>query len=47
MNTSGPGWPLIYTAAVCGQTIDAEAMATRLTDLLFVPLSPEPEPKRR
>lgn len=26
---------LIYTAAICGEPIDAEAMATRLTDLMF------------
>ena len=44
--TVGPAI-LIYTAAVCGQPIDAEAMATRLTELLFAPLSAEPEPKRR
>jgi AcrR family transcriptional regulator len=28
---------LLYTAAVSGQPIDAEAMATRLTDLMFTP----------
>ena len=35
--TAGPAI-LIYQAAVCGQPLDAEAMATRLTDLLFAPL---------
>jgi AcrR family transcriptional regulator len=29
---------LIYQAAVCGKPMDAEAMATRLTELLFAPL---------
>ena len=38
---------LIYTAAVCGQPIDAEAMATRLTELLFAPLTPELRAKGR
>ena len=28
---------LVYMAAVCGEPIDAEAMATRLTELLFAP----------
>jgi AcrR family transcriptional regulator len=28
---------LIYQAAVCGQPLDAEGMATRLTELLFAP----------
>ena len=37
--TAGPAI-LIYTAAVCGQPIDAEAMATRLTELLFAPAPP-------
>jgi AcrR family transcriptional regulator len=32
--TIGPAI-IVYTAAICGQPIDAEAMATRLTDLLF------------
>jgi AcrR family transcriptional regulator len=44
--TAGPAI-LIYTAAVWGQPIDAEALATRLTDLLFAPLPPELRPKRR
>lgn len=38
--TAGPAI-LIYTAAVCGQQMDAEAMATRLTELLFAPLPEE------
>ena len=38
---------LIYTAAVCGQPIDAEAMATRLTDLLFAPLPATPTPRAK
>ena len=29
---------LIYQAAVCGQPIDAEEMADRLTSLLFAPV---------
>ena len=29
---------LIYQAVVCGQPLDAEAIATRLTELLFAPL---------
>lgn len=29
---------LIYQAAVCGKPMDGEAMATRLTELLFAPL---------
>jgi len=28
---------LVYTAAICGEPIDAETMATRLTELLFAP----------
>jgi AcrR family transcriptional regulator len=28
---------LMYTAAICGEPIDAEAMASRLTELLFAP----------
>jgi AcrR family transcriptional regulator len=44
--TAGPAI-LIYTAAVCGQPIDAEAMATRLTELLFAPSAPTPEPPPR
>jgi len=28
---------LVYRAAICGQPIDAEAMAARLTELLFAP----------
>jgi AcrR family transcriptional regulator len=43
--TAGPAI-LVYTAAVCGQPIDAEAMATRLTDLLFAP-PPPPSPNQR
>ena len=31
---------LIYTTAVSGQPIDAEAMAARLTDLMFTPAPP-------
>ena len=31
---------LMYTAAICGEPIDAEAMAARLTDLLFAPPPP-------
>ena len=38
--TAGPAI-LIYQAAVCGQPLDAEVMATRLTDLLFAPLPAE------
>jgi len=34
--TAGPAI-LLYTTAVCGQPIDPEAMATRLTELLFAP----------
>ena len=30
---------LFYTAAVCGKPIEAEAMAERLTTLLFAPLA--------
>ena len=32
---------LIYTAAISGQPIDAEAMAARLTDLMFTPAPPQ------
>jgi len=32
--TIGPAL-IVYTAAICGQPIDAEAMATRVTELLF------------
>jgi hypothetical protein len=32
---------LVYQAAICGNPIDAEAMADRLTQLLFAPLPPE------
>ena len=32
--TIGPAI-IVYTAAICGQPIDAEAMATRITELLF------------
>ncbi len=38
--TAGPAI-LIYQSAVCGNPFDAEAMATRLTDLLFAPLPAE------
>jgi len=38
---------LIYQAAVCGQPIDADAVATRLTELLFAPLPPAPGPRPR
>jgi AcrR family transcriptional regulator len=38
--TAGPAI-LVYQAAVCGQPIDAEAVASRLTDLLFAPLPVE------
>ena len=41
--TAGPAI-LVYQAAVCGQPMDAEAMATRLTDLLFAPLPVELTP---
>jgi hypothetical protein len=34
--TAGPAI-LIYQSAVCGQHIDAEGMAERLTELLFAP----------
>jgi|SRR5581483_3740174 len=43
--TAGPAI-LIYNAAVCGQPIDAEAMASRLTELLFAPAPPTPPPAR-
>jgi AcrR family transcriptional regulator len=38
--TAGPAI-LVYQSAVCGQPMDAEAMATRLTELLFAPLPAE------
>ena len=38
--TAGPAI-LIYQSAVCGNPSDAEAMASRLTDLLFAPLPAE------
>jgi len=41
--TAGPAI-LIYIAAVCGQPMDSEAMAARLTDLLFAPLPPTQGP---
>jgi AcrR family transcriptional regulator len=41
--TAGPAI-LVYTAAVCGQPLDAAAVATRLTDLLFAPLPAELRP---
>jgi AcrR family transcriptional regulator len=44
--TAGPAI-LIYQTAVCGQPMDAEAMATRLTDLLFAPLPAELSPAER
>jgi AcrR family transcriptional regulator len=44
--TAGPAI-LIYSAAVCGQPIDAEAMATRLTDLLFAPLPAGHDPRAK
>ena len=34
---------LVYQAAVCGQPIDAEAMADRLTELLFAPAPAAPQ----
>jgi hypothetical protein len=37
--TAGPAI-LVYQAAICGQPMDAEAMADRLTTLLFAPLPP-------
>lgn len=37
--TAGPAI-LIYQAAICGQAMDADAMADRLTKLLFAPLPP-------
>jgi len=37
--TAGPAI-LVYQAAICGQPMDAEAMAERLTTLLFAPLPP-------
>jgi AcrR family transcriptional regulator len=44
--TAGPAI-LIYQAAVCGRPIDAEAVATRLTELLFAPLPGAPGPRPR
>jgi AcrR family transcriptional regulator len=44
--TAGPAI-LVYMAAVCGQPMDAEAMATRLTELLFAPLAPGLSPGNR
>jgi AcrR family transcriptional regulator len=38
--TAGPAI-LVYQSAVCGQPMDAEAIATRLTELLFAPLPVE------
>jgi AcrR family transcriptional regulator len=38
--TAGPAI-LIYQSAVCGNPFDAEAIASRLTDLLFAPLPAE------
>ena len=38
--TAGPAI-LVYQAAICGQPMDAEAMADRLTELLFAPLPVE------
>jgi AcrR family transcriptional regulator len=38
--TAGPAI-LVYQSAVCGQSMDAEAIATRLTELLFAPLPVE------
>ena len=38
--TAGPAI-LVYQAAICGQPIDAEALADRLTNLLFAPLPVE------
>ena len=43
---------LVYTAAICGQPIDADATAARLTELLFAPGPPPggaaagPKPRR-
>ena len=34
--TAGPAI-LVYQAAICGQPVDADAMAERLTELLFAP----------
>jgi AcrR family transcriptional regulator len=44
--TAGPAI-LIYQAAVCGRPIDAEAVATRLTELLFAPLPQVPGARPR
>jgi AcrR family transcriptional regulator len=44
--TAGPAI-LVYMTAVCGQPIDAEALATRLTELLFAPAPPAPAPAPR
>jgi AcrR family transcriptional regulator len=41
--TVGPAI-LLYTAAVFGQPIDADAMAARLTDLVFAPPPPGGQP---
>jgi AcrR family transcriptional regulator len=41
--TAGPAI-LIYQAAVCGQPLDADAIAARLTELLFAPLPTEVDP---
>jgi AcrR family transcriptional regulator len=38
---------LVYTAAVCGQPIDADTAAARLTELLFAPAPRAPGPKAR
>ena len=43
--TAGPAI-IFYTAAVCGKPMDAEAMADRLTALLFAP-APDVEPADR
>jgi AcrR family transcriptional regulator len=44
--TAGPAI-IVYTAAICGQPIDAEAMATRLTEYLFAPPPPNSKPRPR
>jgi AcrR family transcriptional regulator len=44
--TAGPAI-LVYMTAVCGQPIDAEALATRLTELLFAPAPPASAPADR
>jgi AcrR family transcriptional regulator len=38
---------LMYQTAVCGQPIDAEAIAARLTELLFAPSPPVTKPRPR